>query len=400
MQIFKIENHPERVKEIFNIINVDSKAFNLMLPKTEIQLLFVRNIPGVAANIVKQEMLSLGADAAISKNALVKCKKSTDILLIGTLLHLKRLTQKLNKQPLKILRTLSQEIKRILQPSFLYWKAGENTFKFKRPLIMGVINITPDSFSGDGLLKYTCSRRELVREVLNRTEKFIREGVDIIDIGGQSSRPGARSIPEREEVDRVLEPLRAIKRHFSIPVSVDTYRAGVAKICIENGASIINDIKGLRDKKMRQVLKNSDVGIVVMHMKGTPLTMQKNPTYESVIMEIIEFLRNSINKALEEGIEEERIVIDPGIGFGKTVEDNYKILKYLEEFSVLKRPLLIGTSRKSFIGAKLNLPPQKRLYGSLATFMWCLCKGAHILRVHDVYQTHHLIKIYQAIKNA
>jgi len=264
---------------------------------------------------------------------------------------------------------------------------------------MGVLNLTPDSFSGDGIYKDK-NYKKYIPLILKKVEEMIKEGVDIIDIGGESTRPGASYVKVSEEIKRVIPALIEIRKRFKkIPISVDTYKPQVAKLSIENGADIINDVTGLRNKEMLKILSKSKVGIICMHMKGRPKTMQKNPFYKDLIPQIIEFLSRSLERAENFGIERERIVIDPGIGFGKSFEDNFRIIKYLEEFKILKRPILIGASKKSFIGYILNQPPQERLYGTLSVLSICVMNGANILRVHDVKEAKDCVKVANAIRN-
>ena len=227
-----------------------------------------------------------------------------------------------------------------------------------------------------------------------------RCGADIIDVGGESSRPGSQPVSEKEEIERVLPVIKGLLNEVKIPISIDTYKSKVAEKALEEGASIVNDISALRfDKKMVDVVREYRAGVVLMHMKGKPSDMQKNPYYEDTVGEIYDFLKRRIEFCEENGIERENIVIDPGIGFGKRLIDNLLILKNLSQFLSLGRPILIGTSRKSFIGFLLNLPTEERLEGTIASVIISYLKGASIFRVHDVKEIKRALEVTFAVEN-
>ena len=244
--------------------------------------------------------------------------------------------------------------------------------------VMGILNVTPDSFSDGGCYLD-------VEQAVTHAELMVAEGATLIDIGGESSRPGASPVSINEELARILPVIRAIADTVDVLLSVDTYKAEVARRALEAGAHLINDITALRgDTTMGAVVSEMEAGLILMHMKGTPRTMQHAPEYHDVISEICDSLQKSIETAESEGITPDRIIIDPGIGFGKTTKHNLEILKRLSEFRRLHKPLLIGTSRKSFIGNILNLPVTERVEGTTATVCWAIAHGADIVRVHDV----------------
>ena len=247
-----------------------------------------------------------------------------------------------------------------------------------RTYVMGILNVTPDSFSDGGCyLDVQCA--------VARTQVMVAEGATLIDIGGESSRPGAAPVPVDEELARILPVIRAVVDSVDVLISVDTYKAEVARQALEAGAHLINDITALRaDPQMASVVAKMEAGLILMHIKGTPRTMQKAPHYDDVISEVRTSLQESIQTAEAHGIAPERIIIDPGIGFGKTTEHNLTLLKHLAAFRALKKPLLIGTSRKSFIGNVLGLPIRHRVEGTVATVCWAIAQGADIVRVHDV----------------
>ncbi len=252
---------------------------------------------------------------------------------------------------------------------------------------MGVLNVTPDSFSDGGLY----IKKELA---IKRAKQMIEEGADIIDVGGESSRPGADPVSEKEELKRVIPIIKALK-DINAPISIDTYKPEVAKQAIANGASIINDITGLENDKMAKLAGDTNTPVIIMHMKGTPKTMQDDTNYQDIINEIKEFFKERIEKAKHYNIN--TIILDPGIGFGKTVEQNLTIIKHLNEFTELG-PILLGTSRKSFIGKISNLPENKRLEGTIASCVIGANNGAKILRVHDIKEIKQAIQITDEIK--
>lgn len=263
----------------------------------------------------------------------------------------------------------------------------------KKTYIMGIINVTPDSFFDGG-------RYFNLQKAVDHAFRLIDEGADILDIGGESTRPGAEPVSIDEELRRVIPVIEAISKRISIPISIDTYKAPVAEEAIKAGATIINDISGLRfDSEMSAIASKYKVPVIVMHIKGTPKDMQKNPYYEALIPEIIEYLRNSVVIAKQAGVDENMIIIDPGIGFGKLPEHNLEIIKNLREFSNLGKPLLIGVSRKSFIGKVLNESlPEKRLEGTASAVAISVINGANIVRVHDVGFMAKVVKMADAIK--
>jgi len=257
---------------------------------------------------------------------------------------------------------------------------------FEAPKIMGIINLSPDSF-------FLESRASSVSDVFRIAEQMIEGGADYLDVGAESSRPGAKPISEEEELSIVLPVIKQLCRKFSVPVSVDTYKTNVAQKVLDEGVSIVNDITGLRNPKMAPIIAEYDAGVVIMHMQGSPESMQEDVRYDDCVGEIRQFLEQGIRIAEEAGIASSRIWVDPGIGFGKMVKHNLKILANLDSFVSLNKPVLLGTSRKSFIGKILDLPVAERLEGSLATAVIGVMKGVKILRVHDVQETCRAVKI-------
>jgi dihydropteroate synthase len=283
------------------------------------------------------------------------------------------------------------------RPTFNLSAGHFNIFLGTRTKIMGILNITPDSFSSDGLLsKLGKDPHAHMRYGL----KLIREGADILDVGGESTRPGSKPISAKEEIQRVIPLIRLLAKKTTIPISIDTYKPEVAKLALESGAVIVNTIMGTSPARaLLKMISSYRAAIVLMHSRKTPQTMQKRILYQNLIAEIISELDKSLQKCLETGIKSDRIIIDPGIGFAKTAEHNLEIIKHLKKFSILKKPLLIGTSRKSFIGKIINQEPRKRLWGPAATLSACILNGAHIVRVHDVKQMRDVVNVTDAILN-
>ena len=263
---------------------------------------------------------------------------------------------------------------------------------FDKPLVMGIINLTPDSF-------YDGGKFHNLENVINHVAKIIEEGADIIDIGAVSTRPGSNEVTLKEEETRLIPVLKKISSEFpKAIISVDTYRSQIAKIAVNNGAHIINDISaGNYDKKMFSVISELQVPYIIMHIKGTPLNMQNNPVYKNVTKEVIEYLSKKVEILRKLGIND--IIIDPGFGFGKTVENNYELLKNLEYFLIFDLPIMVGLSRKSMINKVLEITPENALNGTTVLNTYSLMKGVNILRVHDVKEAVEVVKLLNFTKN-
>ena len=280
---------------------------------------------------------------------------------------------------------------------------GKHRLDFgKRTCIMGVLNVTPDSFSDGG--KFFS-----LDEAVDQGYKLFEDGADILDIGGESTRPFSNPVSEEEEILRVTPVIERLSKRIPIPISIDTTKAGVAEQAIKAGASMINDVSSMRfDPKMASIAANYAVPVILMHMLGNPKTMQIEPTYDDLIGEIKAFFENAIDQAENKGILRSKIIIDPGIGFGKTVGHNLLLIKRLHEFKTLKVPIMIGTSRKAFIrnllkdnaGEEINADAAIVESGTQASVSAAILNGAHIVRVHDVANTRATVKITDAIKNA
>ena len=262
----------------------------------------------------------------------------------------------------------------------------------RRTALMGIVNVTPDSFSDGG-------RYFEPAQAISHGLKLVEEGADIIDVGGESTRPGARPVSGREEMERVIPVIRGLRRELSAPISVDTYKADVARAALDEGADMVNDISALRfDPAMAPLVAAEKVPVVLMHMQGTPRTMQQRPHYRDVVEEVKEFLRDQIRYAVQSGVDLERIIIDPGIGFGKELEHNLALLRALPALADLGRPVLVGPSRKTFIGKILDAGPEERLEGSLAAAVAAVLGGASVIRTHDVKEARRAIRVADAMR--
>ncbi len=262
----------------------------------------------------------------------------------------------------------------------------------RRTALMGIVNVTPDSFSDGG--RYFDPGKAISHGI-----DLAQEGADIIDVGGESTRPGARPLSAREEIERILPVIRGLRRAAPIPISIDTYKADVARAALAEGADMVNDISALRfDAAMAPLIAAEKVPVVLMHMQGAPQTMQQRPRYQNVVQEVREFLQSRIHFALEAGVEADRIIIDPGIGFGKELDHNLALLRGIPTLVSLGRPILVGPSRKTFIGKILEVGPEGRLEGSLAAAVAAVLAGANMIRTHDVKEARRAIRIADALR--
>ncbi|MBN1290667.1 MAG: dihydropteroate synthase [Candidatus Latescibacteria bacterium] len=274
----------------------------------------------------------------------------------------------------------------------MQFRLGAKVYEGDRPLVMGILNITPDSFYGG-------SRFPDTNSAVNTVYDMVESGADIIDIGGESSRPGAEQISEDEELSRVIPVIEAISGSISVPVSIDTYKSKVAEAALKAGASVVNDISALRfDPDMVNIIEFSGASVVLMHMQGTPGTMQKNPYYGNVIEEILDFLKKRVDFAVSKGILQDRIIVDPGIGFGKLIEHNLSILRQIKRFHETGCAILVGASRKSLIGAVTGAPVEERLWGTAAITAHCVVQGVEIHRVHDIKAIRQVCDVAAAIR--
>ncbi|HET7274121.1 MAG TPA: dihydropteroate synthase [Longimicrobiaceae bacterium] len=273
------------------------------------------------------------------------------------------------------------------------WKLCRRTLRLDRPVLMGILNATPDSFSADGI-------HNDVQHAVARAEEMIAEGAVILDIGGESTRPGAEEVPVDEELRRVIPLVRALVR-LNVPISIDTRRATVARAALAEGAEIVNDVSALGDPQMGELVADEGAGLVLMHMRGTPRTMQQNPEYTDVVAEVANELKAALARAFSHGVDAGAVVLDPGIGFGKTADHNLQLIGKLKQLIDIGRPIMLGVSRKAFLGSLLGgVPPDRRVVATAAACLAGFLAGARIFRVHDVGAVSEALTVANAIRLA
>jgi dihydropteroate synthase len=379
-------------------IGTDTHGVSLMKNKMVHYSFRVGPLPAAAANIIKQEMLSVGGEAAVTRGVINCSAKNSDAILSATRKQYRNFCRKLRAQPFSLAQ-MADRIEAALRhqektEGLPFRCRGLDVDLKRRSLVMGILNVTPDSFS-DGSLYLDPEK------ALAQARRLVDEGADIIDIGGESTRPGAARVEADEECQRVLPIISALRAEFpALPLSIDTYKAPVAEAALEAGADIINDISAFNfDPEMANVAARHEAYACLMHIQGTPRKMQENPRYDDLFAEVCAYFEASIAKALAAGVKREKLILDPGIGFGKTLEHNLLLLKHIKEFTGFGLPLLIGTSRKSFIGKLTGAEVDRRLPGSIATVALALSRGASIARVHDVAATRQALMVIDAVNN-
>ncbi len=396
VRVKEIKNKKE-LSEYLKKLGNTPEGINILSQKWKTYLFEIEGIDTRGANILKQDAISVGGDCAVPRCASVFKPGKWTVLLMVNERELGRLTDKLKAQPYG-LKELGEKLKEV----FENYQREEFTIRYrgrelslKKPIVMGILNVTPDSFSDGG-------KFNRLDAAVKRCEEMLKEGAKIIDVGGESTRPGSDPVPVEEELKRVIPAIEEVRKKLGngFFISIDTYKSRVAEEAINAGADIVNDISGFRfDERMAEVVSQFKCPAVVMHIKGTPKDMQKNPYYEDVMGEIIDYFREIIKTAEEKGVKREQLIVDPGIGFGKRLEDNLCILRNLKELKVLGRPILIGASRKSFIGKVTEVEiPEKRLAGSISAAVIGATNGARIIRVHDVKETVEALELLSAVE--
>jgi len=377
MQVIKLSN-TINIKKHLQDLGVDSGGVNILSSKAKTHIIEIKALHVGGANILKQDALSIGADLAVPRGTVVAKTSHVDCLLIATTKQLQTLSKKELAQPFG-LKDLAHSLKDMLS--------------IEKPLhveVMGVINANDDSF-------FSASRFNTL-DAINMIEKMIDDGASIIDIGGVSSAPNTLHVEASEELKRVkpiLELIKEKKLYEKVKFSIDSYEPLVIKEALESGFVIVNDITGLENDEVCKLIAEYEATAVIMHMQGKPQTMQDNPQYDNILSDVYNFLQERIQKAESFGISD--IIVDIGIGFGKTLEDNLMLIKNLEHFLTLNKPLLVGASRKSMIDKISPSKPDDRLAGTLALHVESIRNGASILRVHDVAEHIHVIKVQEAL---
>ncbi|MCX5682272.1 MAG: dihydropteroate synthase [Planctomycetota bacterium] len=366
-----------------------------MMAKAGFFAVALEHIGRVQANLLKQEMLASGGDAAVSRGLCSEEVSETGVLLVGSLRQYTALISRLAEEPFG-LPEIAREIDRALgaygRRRYVLRMGDREMTLGPRPALMGVVNVTPDSFSDGGQCLDPGA-------AIARGEELVAEGADLLDIGGESTRPGADPVTADEELARVLPVLRGLAARTTAPLSIDTRHARVAREAVAAGACLVNDVTGLTgDPEMARAVAETGAGLVVMHILGDPRTMQQNPVYDNLMADVCRFLRRSIVVAREAGVPEDRILIDPGIGFGKRLEHNLQILARLDQLRTLGRPIMVGASRKRFIGEVTGVEvPAERVFGTAAACAMAVAGGALVLRVHDVLQMRQAVAVAAAV---
>ena len=368
--------------------------------RREMLQIYVTDVPSPAASIIKQEMLSRGGDAAVHANVINCGVERSNVIIFGTAKQLGHLADKLEMMPWWKLSGLAADIRRLTAPRAkraVKLQCGAELAFGERTLLMGIINLTDDSFFGES----RCGGD--AEKAAAKAVKMAEEGADILDLGAESTRPGAPRVPEEQERARMSAAVAAIRRELPhMPLSIDTTRASVAEAALGNGADIINDVSGLQfDNGIAEAAARYKAMLVLMHMRGTPSDMQTMCGYDNLLSEVCAFLEEAADKAVSLGAARGSIIIDPGIGFAKDYGQNLFLLRHCESFKALGYPLLIGASRKGCVGkATGREKPEERLYGTLAVTALCCRQGADIIRVHDVRANKDALMMTEAIQGA
>ncbi|NOY85691.1 MAG: dihydropteroate synthase [Deltaproteobacteria bacterium] len=385
---------PEGVRDEMTRLGVDPEGSRIMQGKASHRLIRVDALDLRAALILKQDMLSLGGDVALRRDAAGLTIDRTPALIMGTSRQIGKLIKKLKGQPFGLgdLADSLAEVVKTLGPSRRFVVNGRNLLEDGKTLVMGVLNVTKDSFSDGG--RYIDPAAAVARGL-----EMIREGADIVDVGGESTRPGADRVDPEMELSRVIPVIEELAGKGVPVISVDTTRALVAGKALASGASIINDISGMSfDKRMKPVVGEAGASAILMHTRGRPRTMQDNLTYDDLLAEVYSFLEGAVCQAEAAGTPRERLCVDPGVGFGKNVAQNVELIARTGELRSLGTAVMVGVSRKSFIGSIIGTEVTDRLEGSVAAASAAVLSGADMVRVHDVAQTVKAVKVIDRIK--
>lgn len=392
------KNRPDLLG-VLEKIGADMRSRAYFEPKRDVLPLFIPRVDFKAAAYLKQELLARGGDAVVNRGV-ISCEASDSaVLLMGTPGQLKSLAQKLGAMKCWGLPEIKEGLLRTLhgldKNSWTFsFREGRSLSLGKNTAIMGILNLTDDSFYGGS--------RVAPGKIVDRAKTMVEGGAEVLDLGAESTRPGSEPVPEEEEKSRLCDAISAVRQALPQTVlSADTWKAGVARAAVKAGADIINDISGLAfDPELPAAAADSGAALVLSHIQGTPRDMQINPRYDDTVGDILTYFEERLERAAKAGISLENIILDPGIGFGKRPEDNLKILRNLEAFRIFGRPVLVGHSRKAFIGRILALPgPENRLEGTLGITALCSLKKVAMVRVHDPEENHRVLSVLNAIED-
>jgi dihydropteroate synthase len=392
--VFPFEVYSEEYDPLMKKLTVSSSGISIMKDRFKMKSFMISDISTPAANVVKQHVLSLGGEAAVPAYSVNCSNPKADLIFSVREDRLPALLEKFRCQCWK-LPEVAEKIERLIINKPPWFSFSSEKFNTESPLIMGILNVTPDSFSDGG-------KFAKFENAVSHAEKMILDGADIVDIGGESTRPGAATVEESDEIKRVVPVIKAIREKFpSTAISIDTTKSRVAEAALDAGADIVNDISGLTfDTNMAVLAAERKAPVVIMHILGTPKTMQNNPVYDNFFTETLEFLNNSIEIALSKGVRENSIILDPGIGFGKDLNHNIAIIKHLEVYHSFAMPLLAGVSRKSMI-AKITGrdDPMERTAGTVSLNTKLLEKGVAVIRVHDIKEAKDCVAVHNAMRD-
>ncbi len=383
----------EMLADAMESIGVHKASLPIFANKNQILPLKLLRVRTPAANIIKQEMLAAGGDAAVPTGCVLNKDKYSDVLLLGTRKHYNLLLKKLELMPYFGMDKVKAELEAVLNEEKLQTVLADGrVLNYDKVLIMGILNITPDSFYENS--------RTAIEEVVAKAGQMLADGADILDIGGESTRPGSEAVAAEEEQARVLPVIEALRKAYPDAVlSIDTYRASTARLAVEAGADIINDISAMEaDAEMIDVVCETKAPIILMHMRGTPKDMQTQCEYKNVVEEVAVYLAERAELLRERGVGAEKIILDPGIGFAKNAEQNLKLMRDLHALTSFGYPVLLAASRKGTIGKVLgDLPAEERLEGTIATSCQAVYAGVNMVRVHDVKENLRAVRMLEAI---
>jgi dihydropteroate synthase len=392
IRILSLPSREDILREMQRV-GCEAAGCQIMAPKGQCHAVRIENLRGKASSLLKQMMLSVGGDACVSRGVAAFDDTPAPVILVGDERHYARLYPRLRMEPFG-LPQIAEEIQRaitIISKTPPPVRCGQRKITFDRTQVMGIINTTPDSFSGDGLSSN-------VEAAVAQGKAFAEAGADILDIGGESTRPGSEGVSTDEEIARVVPVIEALSGEVDLPLSIDSYKPEVCRAALAAGATLINDVWGLRQPGMIELAAETGAAVCLMHMQGQPRDMQHQPHYDDLITGVYDFLCQQTEAAIAGGVAEEQIILDPGFGFGKTVEHNLELVRRLREFRSLGRPVLLGCSRKRTVGEITGKPADERVMGTAAMNAAGIMNGANIIRVHDVAALVDVARVCDAIR--
>lgn len=394
MRLLSIANEADLEQELARI-GADALSWAIFRAKSRVVAVKIDRLSTASANILKQTAIACGGDCAVNRAIVSGRARQSDAVLLVTMRQLPELLGRLASQPECVARLVPDLVElsgRVQTPTRVIKRGRRKVDLGTRTHVMGILNVTPDSFSDGGRFLEPSA-------ALDRAAAMAEEGADFIDIGAESTRPGSLPVSAKEQLSRLLPVLRSVKKRVRVPVSVDTASATVAEAALREGADMINDVTALAgDRRMAVIVARAEVPCILMHMKGQPRTMQRDPKYADLMAEIVGFLGAALKRGEDAGIERRQMLVDPGIGFGKTVAHNLEILRRLSELQSLGAPVVVGPSRKRFISVVTDSPEGERVEGTIAACVLAAANGANVLRVHDVKPVVKALRLADAVE--